>query len=197
MKKSITSLLIFCCIAPLWSQDGINTTDPQATLDINGTIRVRDFKNSIDNDAIAVKIIGIDEDGNFVQVDVDENVILEDNKLRVVENRYRIAETTTITVGTVHNLNLVILPGEPNDDKKVIKIRTNESSLEITGIKAGEDGQTLFLFAVDGTIKLLGNNNNSDPENQFLMSASLVVKQYEMVQLMYDATLQRWLVMDN
>ncbi len=132
-----------------------------------------------------------------MQVDVDENVILEDNKLRVVENRYRIAETTTITVGTVHNLNLVILPGEPNDDKKVIKIRTNESSLEITGIKAGEDGQTLFLFAVDGTIKLLGNNNNSDPENQFLMSASLVVKQYEMVQLMYDATLQRWLVMDN
>ncbi|WP_390450657.1 hypothetical protein [Chryseobacterium sp. Alg-005] len=43
MKKKyfITVLLFFWVGVQCWSQVGINTTDPQATLDINGNLRVR------------------------------------------------------------------------------------------------------------------------------------------------------------
>ena len=115
--KNLAPLLISLLFAfQAFSQVGIGTTEPTATLDVDGTIRVR---NMIDSFTLseAEKIVGLDVDGNFVMIDVDENVILEENKLRVVENRYRFAGI--IAIGDeLHNLDLLILPGEPNDDRK-------------------------------------------------------------------------------
>jgi len=193
MKNVFLLIGVLLCVSQGFSQVGINTTEPAATLDVNGTLRVRDFKSI--NETQAVKIVGLDEDGNFIEVDVDENVILKDNKLRVVENRYRSAATPIITGSTVHNYDLVILPGEPNDDKKIIRIMTSGGALDFSGIKAGEDGQMIWLMASSNKIKLLDTNPGSDPENQFLIGASIIVKQYGMVQLVYDATIQKWLVM--
>ncbi|WES98011.1 hypothetical protein P2W68_24875 [Chryseobacterium arthrosphaerae] len=42
MKTKIYSLLFACATLPLLSQVGINTTTPTATLDVNGTLKVRD-----------------------------------------------------------------------------------------------------------------------------------------------------------
>ncbi|AZA80100.1 hypothetical protein EG347_22705 [Chryseobacterium sp. G0186] len=42
MKTKIYSLLLACAAFPLFSQVGINTSTPTATLDVNGTLRVRD-----------------------------------------------------------------------------------------------------------------------------------------------------------
>ncbi|MEL6813000.1 MAG: hypothetical protein AAFP76_16875 [Bacteroidota bacterium] len=123
--KQLTLLLALLCALPSFSQVGIGTTEPQATLDANGNIRVRKMNSSLTNSE-AIKIVKLDEEGNFVEVEIDENAILEDNKLLVIENKYRIAETTVISAGTIHNLSLVILPGEPNDD---LNGRSNSGSL--------------------------------------------------------------------
>jgi hypothetical protein len=194
--KNLAPLFIALLFAfQSFGQVGINTTEPSATLDINGNIRVRKMNSSFTN-SVAVKIVGLDEDGNFVEVDVDENVILEENKLRVVENRYRFANIV-LSVDDVNNLDLIILPGEPNDDKKVIRIiSSNGDNVTISGIQAGEDGQTLWLFAYSGSLKLVGLDNASDPENQFLISGQITIQQYELIQLLYDAGLQKWLIMD-
>lgn len=194
MKRLAPVLIALFSAVQVFSQIGIGTTEPTATLDIDGNIRVRKMNNSLTN-SNAVLIVGLDETGNFVEVQVDENIILEDNKLRVVENRYRFASTETITDGTVHNLNLIILPGEPNDDKKIIRIMAN-GDINLTGIKAGEDGQTIWILPYNGKVKLIGLNNGSDPENQFLFTGMRSVLQYHMIQLLYDATLQKWLVME-
>ncbi len=197
--KNLAPLFIALLFAlQAFSQVGINTTEPTATLDVNGNIRVRKM-NSF-TDSVAEKLVGMDEDGNFVLVDVDENVILEENKLRVVENRYRFA--SVIAIGDeLNNMDLLILPGEPNDDKKVMRIYTpadgNFGSIVITGILAGEDGQTVWLFAMSGSIRLVGLNNGSDPENQFLLAGQITIQQYEMIQLLYDITLEKWLVMEH
>lgn len=197
--KNLAPLLITLLFAvQAFSQVGINTTNPTATLDVDGNIRVRHMFDNF-TDALAEKIVGMDEDGNFVMIDVGENVILEDNKLRVVENRYRFAEITIIG-DEVDNLDVRILPGEPNDDKKVIRIHALDglrNNIEITGIIAGEDGQNLWLMAMDGSIKLVGLSGNSDPENQFLISGQIFLQQYEMIQLLYDLSLQKWLVMEH
>lgn len=42
MKTKIYSLLLVCATLPLFSQVGINTSTPTATLDVNGTLKVRD-----------------------------------------------------------------------------------------------------------------------------------------------------------
>ncbi len=42
MKTKLYSLLLACATLPLFSQVGINTAAPSATLDVNGTLKVRD-----------------------------------------------------------------------------------------------------------------------------------------------------------
>lgn len=195
MKSLLVNTLVLLLCAQVFGQIGINTTEPSATLDVNGTFRVRNFMPN--QEVEAEKILGVDHEGNFVEVIVGENIILENNELRVVENRYHSAETTTITDGTVNNFDLLILPGEPNDDKKIMKINTSLSSVYITGIKAGEDGQMIWLMALNDRVKLLPLNSGSDPENQFLINNVITFFQYEMVQLVYDGSLQKWLFMGN
>ena len=195
MKKLFLLSVILCCISPSFSQVGINTSEPSAMLDVNGTIRIREFNTNIDSEAI--KIIGIDVHGNLVEVEVGENIILEENALRVVENRYHTAVMPMITDAVVDNLDALILPGEPNDDKKIIRIVTADSFLSLTGLKAGEDGQMIWIMSYTDRVKLLPLNGGSDPENQFLINNAVTIFQYEMVQLVYDATLQKWLLMAN
>lgn len=42
MKTKLYSLMLACATLPLFSQVGINTATPSATLDVNGTLKVRD-----------------------------------------------------------------------------------------------------------------------------------------------------------
>ncbi|MBP1164829.1 MULTISPECIES: hypothetical protein [unclassified Chryseobacterium] len=42
MKTKLYSLMLACATLPLFSQVGINTATPSATLDVNGTMKVRD-----------------------------------------------------------------------------------------------------------------------------------------------------------
>jgi hypothetical protein len=197
--KNLAPLFIALLFAvQAFSQVGINTTEPTATLDVDGNIRIRKMNSTFTN-SVAVTIVGMDEDGNFVLIDVDENIILQDNKLRAVERRYRSADVSIIGDG-LNNMDLLILPGEPNDDKKIIRLSTPallRAPLEITGIVAGDDGQTVWLYIQNDTsIKLMGLNINSDPENQFMIPGQVVLQQYDMIQLMYDANIQKWVVMD-
>jgi len=199
MKRIIFLPFYLCCLLPVFGQVGINTTDPQADLDINGTVRVRQFANSLNNEIDGMMLVGVDEEGNFVQIEVGENIILEDNVLRVVENKYRITEVNLLST-IVNNLALVILPGEPNDDKKVVKLRNLlglPGPFSVSGIEAAEDGQIVWIVAYDTNIKLLANDLLSLPQNRIMMNGNLVLQQYDMVQLIYDGTAQRWMVMSK
>ena len=195
MKKLHLLIVFTFCVSSIFSQVGINTTNPSADLDVNGTMRVRNLSTNSDMDAL--KILGLDEDGNFVEVEIDENIILEDNKLRVVENRFHSAFSAVITDPKVHNRDLLILPGEPNDDKKIIKIITDGNDVEITGIKAGEDGQMIWLMAFSKKVRLVKLSSYSEPENQFLLSGNITIDRFHMAQLVYDALLEKWLLMEN
>ncbi len=194
--KKITLLLLFVMAYSGYAQVGINTTKPTTTLDVNGTMRLRGVKSSsYADDVEAVRVVGIDADGNLVEVEIDENLILENNRIRAIDSKVRMGSTSVINIGTVNNLGLIILPGEPNDDKRLIRILSSVGNVDVTGIVAGEDGQTIWVMAYDGTVRLRGSNAGSDPENRFAHTGNVTLQQYEMVQLLYDATLQKWLVM--
>ncbi len=195
--KNVAPLLFFLFIGTsCFSQVGINTTDPQSTLDVNGTIRVTGIKSAY-QDVEAVRILGVDEDGNFVEVEIDENLILEDNRIRANSRISRLGTIPTLNIGIAHNLNLIILPGEPNDDKKVIRLFNLAGNFDITGIAAGVDGQQIWLYPQSGRIRLLRGNAGSLPANRIQGTGMWTIFQYEMIQLMYDANIAKWIIMDN
>ncbi|MAO09041.1 MAG: hypothetical protein CL596_10040 [Alteromonas sp.] len=183
------------------AQVGINTTEPSSTLDVNGTIRIRSLSEEPENgelEYVAERIVGIDENGNFVPVEMGDNVVLEDNKLRAVDNVAKIGDIPTLGLSTINNLSLIILPGEPNEDKSVIKIRSLLGNSIITGLQAGQDGQQIYLYPVDGDMQLVNNSILSLFANRLQLTSGVInVKQYEMIRLMYDAEIQKWVVMNK
>lgn len=197
MKKLAPVILMLLCVYSGFSQVGINTTEPTSTLDINGNLRVRKGARSPENDFQATKIIGVDDEGNFVEVDIDENIILENNKIRATNRILKIGDVPALNVPIIDDMDLVIWPGEPNEDKSVIRVRSLLGDVIMTGIVAGVDGQQIWLYPVSGKITFIPNSILSLFGNQIENNSNLVVDQYEMVKLMYDATRQKWIIMDR
>ena len=90
---------------------------------------------------------------------------------------------------------MVILLGEPNDDKRVIRIVNISGNLDVTGIEAGVDGQRIWFYPQSGRVRLLRSNGASLPANQIIGTGSYVIFQFEMIELMYDGLLAKWVIM--
>lgn len=198
MKKLAPFLVCLFLSISTFAQVGINTTEPTQTLDINGTLRVRGIKSSQDNlnGPEAIRIVGIDDEGNMVEVDVADNIILENNQLYAINNKEKISDPFPINVPLISNVNLIIWPGEPNDDKSVIRITSLLGDTAITGIVAGQPGQVISLYPTDGDLYIYPNSILSLLSSQILSDTNtvIVVKRYEMIQLMYDGTFNKWVV---
>lgn len=197
MKKLAPLLIAVFCVSVAYTQVGINTTEPTATLDVDGTLRVRKAERSSANNVIATRIIGIDDLGNIVEVEVDENLILENNRIRATNRILKIGDVPLLNLPIIDDLDLVIWPGEPNEDKSVIRVQSILGDVIITGIAAGQDGQQIWLYPVTGKITFLPNSLLSLFGNRIENNSNLVVDRYEMVKLMYDATRQKWIIMDR
>lgn len=195
MKKIY--LLFLCGTFTGFAQVGINTTAPTNTLDIDGGLRVRGAKSTENNEINAVKIIGVDEKGNFVEVDMAENIVLENNRLRSITRSVEIGETRDVNAARVNDLSIIIVPGTPNEYNAVIRLRNTNGNTEVTGIQAAPNGTTLWLYAVDGEIKLKENDPASQPDNRFQINNDAEVKKFGMVQLMYDGVSRKWILMSN
>jgi hypothetical protein len=196
MRHLAPLLLMFFIGITSYSQVGINTTEPTTTLDVNGDMRIRGLREN-ENAIIAKKIVGVDDNGNFVEVEVDENLILENNRIRAINRREKIGDIPVLGLPVIDDLELIILPGEPNEDKSVIRITSLLGDAFISGIKAGEDGQTIWLYPVSGDINFIPNSLLSIFGNRIEANDNMVVKRYHMVKLMYDGTRQKWIIMQN
>jgi hypothetical protein len=196
----LTSAVLFISTAAI-SQVGINTTTPTTDLDINGTIRVRkvdadDTRNSRNQPVQAVGIIGVDEEGNFVHVQIENDVILENNVLTSVNRTAQMGDVPVFnTSGNVNDAALLIWPGSANSQKSVIRLRNSLGNLVFTGIEGGTDGTIIWLYPTDGRLTLRRDHGGSLPQNRLNLRSDITVDRYGMVQLMYDGNQQRWVLM--
>jgi len=197
MKNLAPILIVLLLGFNSYAQVGINTTEPTSTLDVNGNLRIRKADRSTDNDIVATRIVGIDDAGNIVQVEVDENLILENNRIRATNRILKIGDVPALGLPIIDDLDLVIWPGEPNEDKSVIRVQSILGDVIITGIAAGQDGQQIWLYPISGDITFLPNSLLSLFGNRIENNSNLVVQRYEMVKLMYDATRAKWIIMDR
>ena len=77
---AVTFVLFFCGVSI--AQVGVNTTDPTSTLDVNGSLRVRSMSASGTVDA--TKVIGVDADGNFIDVEAGQNIQINNNVIEIM-----------------------------------------------------------------------------------------------------------------
>jgi hypothetical protein len=195
--------LLFSAFA--FAQVGINTSNPQAELDVNGSLIVRSL--NIDHTTRrAIRLVGVDATGRMVPVDMGENVALEDNKVVAKKQRLEFGELPTLIIpgnGRIDNLDIVILPGEPNHGKSIIRLvhpnptTSGSNQLTISGIKSAPDGTQIWLYPTEGDLVLLALNTNSSTENQIQNNIRLRCSQYEMIQLVYDRAAEKWVVMNH
>lgn len=194
---------IFACLLfhiTSFSQVGINTTDPTSMLDVNGTIRVRTMSAGTDRNIRAVKVVGMDEDGNFVEVEMDKNIDLINNKLTVTDRTLELGNLPApFLAARNHNVSLRVLPGEGNHGKSIIRIvnTAGVGDTEITGIEAAPDGTHIWLYAVSGKLTLINNSLESFPGNRIEKNDKMAARQYGMIELFYDGARGIWIVMQN
>ncbi|RMA56757.1 hypothetical protein [Ulvibacter antarcticus] len=202
MKILAPFFVLLLISSTIYSQVGINTTEPTSTLDVAGTIRMRGMEPN-DGEVIgetpllATKILGLDDLGNFIEVEIDENVILKNNKISAIDRVVEIGSAPTFVLPVVSDIAMLILPGEPNEDYKVIRLNSIWPTMTMTGLLAGVDGQTIWLYPQTSDLIILRNSLLSLLGNRIEGSGNVLVEQYEMVQLMYDGVRGKWIIMQQ
>jgi hypothetical protein len=205
MKTKNLTLITFTTIGLLFvsgfgfSQVGVGTTNPQETLHVNGTLRITNTnQESVD----AIKIGGLDENGTYREIILGTNLSLKNNVISATSAPKYTFGSITLTSANNHNVDLLLDPGEANDGVNIIRVYglgSSSSTRKITGIKAGVDGQVIWLYPQlpMASLELMPNNSNSLPANRILPADKMTPKtdENEMIKLIYDAQRSRWLVM--
>lgn len=180
----------------IFSQVGINTTTPQETLHVEGTLRVTNTTTKT-----ADKISGLDANGTVAGVTVGQNLELTGNVLSstATGSAYYFVATISLPGGTsgqdYNNLNLDLLGG--NISKTLFRLTDRTAGYNITGISGGTDGRHIVLFNVstsnlkiyDEDTRSLANNRIITLNNGFVNTSGQGT-----AELVYDGSLNRWIL---
>lgn len=193
MRKILVPAIMLLTILG-YSQVGINTTTPQATLDVNGSLRIT---NTSDATVTSTKLTGLSENGTVRDISLGSNLLLNNNTLSAKSGLDYSFGAVTFTVKKNHDVDLLLGSGEANEGKSIIRVNNTSGDTEITGIKAGYDGQSLYIYPQSGKLDLLGNDTNSSPLNRIEENNKSGGKIYSMIQIVYDGTRGKWIIMQN
>jgi len=178
---------------------GINTTTPQETLHVEGTLCVTNTSTKT-----PLKISGLDVNGTLTDVFIGPNLQLTGNVLSA-------NSPTTSSSPTIYLTTTVSLPdGSPgekfndfdmsvatlNANKIVFRLTDRKSSYNITGIAGGTDGRHLVLFNImKANMVLTDEDINSEPQNRIITLANNVSTSGQgTAELVYDGALLRWVL---
>lgn len=196
MKK----LLYIFAITPffLFSQVGINTTNPQETLHVEGTMCITETSTKV-----PTRIAGMDANGTVAGITVGANLQLTGNVLSA--NAVSASSPTIYLVA-----NIAIPTGPPgeqmndleldlsgaNVDKVVFRLTGRTNNYKITGISGGTDGRHIVLYNVETVnLTLVAESTDSLPVNRLETLANNVATSGKgTAEFVYDGTSQRWIL---
>jgi len=194
------NLLYIFAITPffLFSQVGINTTTPQETLHVEGTLCVTDTSTKM-----PTRIAGMDVNGTVANITVGANLQLTGNVLSanaVSASSPTIYLVTTVNIPTgppgekMDNLDMDIAGA--NVDKVVFRLTGRTNNYKITGISGGTDGRHIVIYNVESVnLTLVAESVDSDPENRLETLANNVATSGKgTAEFVYDGASQRWIL---
>ena len=194
------TLLYIFIITPffIFSQVGINTTTPQETLHVEGTLCVTDTSTKT-----PTRIAGMDANGTVAGITVGANLQLTGNVLSA--NAVSASSPTIYLVSSIgipagppgeqmNNLDLDI--SGANVDKVVFRLTGRTNNYKITGISGGTDGRHIVLYNVESVnLTLVAESASSDPENRLETLANNVATSGKgTAEFVYDGASQRWIL---
>lgn len=194
------TLLYIFVITPmfLFAQVGINTTSPQETLHVEGTLCVTNTSTKT-----PTKITGMDSNGTMTDVVVGSNLTLTGN---VLSANSISASSPTIYLTATHKLpvgspgdkfnDLDMSIGTSNIDRVVFRLTGRTNNYKITGLHGGTDGRHIVLFNVPSVnMSLNDEDTNSLPQNRIItLAANVATSNQGTAELVYDGGLQRWVL---
>lgn len=196
MKK----LIYIFVITPFFlnAQVGINTTNPQATLHVDGTFRVSQTTSTT-----STKLSGFDVNGNIGEITLGTNLELDGNTLNVAgsTNSNTHVEMATITLPTgsngekFHNLDIQL--STTNSSKTAFLLVGRTTSYKITGISGGTDGRRIILFnIINKSLSILNEDEDSLPENRIMnLAGNHSTANQGAYEFVYSSSLQRWIML--
>ena len=193
-------------ITPLSAQVGINTNNPQATLDVNGTVRVTDLPKENTAD---ISITGITSGERLNLSELGENLVFVDEEVIISPITRIMGEidlslqnvnvstpdfiSTGFTTRSIYTLKPDIdLDGENDLATFITFTNYNNFDYTIHGIEGGTEGRKVtFYFSDAGRVgRFYIESSNSDPQNRIITpnaSPFFGVNGTGFIELVYDA----------
>jgi len=192
------NLLYIFAITPffLFSQVGINTTNPQETLHVEGTLCITDTTTKT-----ADKIAGLDTNGTVTGITAGKNLELTGNVLNSTATGSAYYFVSTISLpGSIsgqdyNNLDLDLLG--TNASKTLFRLTDRTAGYDVTGIAGGTDGRHIVLFNVStSNLRIYDEDPRSLAQNRIitLNSGFVNTSGQGTAELVYDGALSRWIL---
>jgi hypothetical protein len=152
-KLLFTSLLLLSITQVLEAQIGIKTSNPQAALDIGGTVRVTELPLE---QVETISLTGLTSGNVLNRTEVGANIVVVDNNEITTAPVSR--EMGNFNLGLepidryvaglpqIDNLDLKINPGGDNETATYITVQNYPGKYIIAGIANGTEGRKVTLF---------------------------------------------------
>jgi len=206
--KHLIIIAIYFISSPMLAQVGIGTENPDAILDINGTVRVTDIPVITIADP-SQGIGGISTANKINKTELGINIFLSyDDGLitapvaKAMGSRIIVPEDYSSGI-RIDDMDIYLGPDEINEITTFIIVSGYTSTTKLGGISGGYHGRRITLyFSEEVTVfSILEENNNSISQNRFftLSTSQLTINGNGLVELVYDENagddgLGRWIV---
>ncbi|MEO8516063.1 MAG: hypothetical protein ABI426_04925 [Flavobacterium sp.] len=177
-----------------FSQVGIGTTTPLSTLHVEGTMRVTNTNNT----TVTTKLTGTCAQGIVADIKVGKGLALSANELVSTANNstYGVALITILTPSpnlAFDNLNLDL--NGANVDVVIFRLTGSTNNFSIAGISGGTNGRHIILYNSSSVNMKIDHLASSIAINKIdTIGTSTSTSGVGTVELVYDGTIQRWIV---
>ncbi len=197
-KYKLTARIILLLIVQFnYAQVGIGTTNPQATLHVQGNLRVTNTNNTTTSD----HILGNCAQGDVTSIKVGEGLLLKDNELTASgtgsPTKYRIANIPITTTAPNQNFDNVNLDLSGANLDIVIFRMGPAHNYTISGITGGTDGRHLIIYNSTAVNLTINSMSSSIPANNIdTLGSATATSGVGTIELVYDGTLAKWIVIN-
>jgi len=195
--KFTARILILLLTQFNYAQVGIGTTNPQATLHVQGNLRVTNTNNTTTSE----KLLGNCAQGDITSIKVGEGLLLKDNELTAsgtgTPTKYRITGipiTTSAPNQNFDNMNYDL--SGANVDVVIFRLGAGHN-YTISGISGGTDGRHIIIYNSNGVNLTINSMSSSIPANNIdTLGSATATSGVGTIELVYDGTLNKWIVIN-